>query len=96
MPRLETPNQFRRSEARDRALTLRARREREEVAVRRDSFELTRDKVVFGFELALAVAVVAAVVVLLVGNPDLLPVVLLGGGLGYLANFRRRQRSGRD
>lgn len=65
--------------------------QREEVAVDRDRFELTRDKVVFGFELALAVAMLLAAAVVIALNPELAPFVLLGGGgIGGAATHRRR------
>jgi hypothetical protein len=46
-PRLETPDQVRRSEERDRALTRRAWRKQAEVAAERARFELARDRIVF-------------------------------------------------
>lgn len=87
--RLETPEQARDSEARDQALTVRAKRRQEEVAVERARFELTRDKIVFSFSLMLAV--VAAVVTVAV-HPESIPIALLGGGgLGGLAAVALRR-----
>jgi hypothetical protein len=96
-PGLETPDEVRQAEERDRALISRARRRREEVAVERARFELTQDKIVFGFELGLAAVVVTVTLVLSVLNPDLLPAVLLsGGGVGCLASWSKRRSARRD
>lgn len=76
---------------RDQALITRAKREQEEVAAERAHFELTRDKIVFGFQLALAVVMTAAVMTALALNPELIPMAVLGGGgVGGLL-LRRRQ-----
>lgn len=53
----------------------------------RARFELTRDKIVFGVQLALA----AVGVVALVENPGLVPLVLAGSGIGSLAAIKRRR-----
>lgn len=47
----------------DQALAARARRIQEEVAAERARFELMRDRIVFGFELVLAVITVALAVI---------------------------------
>lgn len=89
---LQTPDQVRQAEERDRALTRRARRRREEVAAERARFELTRDKIVFGFELVLTAIVVAVTLVLSALNSSLVPAVLLsGGGVGCFATLTRRR-----
>ncbi len=91
-PPLETPEECRRAEERDEALTKRAKRREAEVAADRASFELTRDKVTFGIELALAVVVLMAVGAVLAFNPELIPAVLLGGGgIGGVAAFLKRR-----
>jgi hypothetical protein len=54
--------------------------QREEVAADRDRFELTRDKIVFGCQLALAVLMLLVAGIVIVLNPELAPFVLLGGG----------------
>jgi hypothetical protein len=90
-PRLETPDQIRRSEARDRALAQRAERRRAELSVDRARFELTRDKIVFGVQVAFAAAGFLAVVVALVEEPGLVPLVLAGSGIGSLAAIKRRR-----
>jgi hypothetical protein len=77
---LETPEQVARSIERDRALSIRARREREQTSSERDRFELTRDKIVFGLQAGLAIVVLAAALIILVINPELIPVTVLGGG----------------
>ncbi|HEU4461587.1 MAG TPA: hypothetical protein VFR75_03225 [Solirubrobacterales bacterium] len=90
-PRLETPDQIRRSEERDRALAQRAQRRREELSVDRARFELTRDKIVFGVQLALAAVGFVGGVVALFADPGLVPLVLAGGGISSLAAIRRRR-----
>jgi hypothetical protein len=93
-PRLETPEQVRRSEERDQALARRAQREREEIAVDRARFELTRDKIVFGLEMVVATLVVVAGLVAALRDPGTLPLLLLGGGgLGGVVAFFRRSRA---
>lgn len=86
-PRLETPDQIRQSEERDRALARRAWREREELSVNRARFELTRDKIVFSVQLVLA----AVGVVALLEDPGLVPLLLAGCGIGSLAAIKRRR-----
>lgn len=68
--------------------------ERARVAVKRDCFELTRDTIVFVFQLALAVIMLLAAVLAIALNPDLVPVMLLGGGgiRGVAAVLKRRAR----
>lgn len=61
--RLASPEECQRSEERDRALVSRARRRREEVAANRARFELTRDKIVFGFQLVSAAIALSAAVI---------------------------------
>jgi hypothetical protein len=91
-PPLETPEECQRAEEQDEALTKRARRREAETAADRASFELTRDKLVFGIELALWLAVLLAAAVILALNPVLIPVALLsGGGMGGVAIFRKRK-----
>jgi hypothetical protein len=93
---LGTPDGVRRAEERDRALTARARRRREEIAAERAHFELTRDRITFGVELALGAAMLTVALVLSLLDPSLLPAVLLsGGGSGWLAT-RSRRRSRRN
>lgn len=95
-PRLETPEQVRSSEALDQALTTRAKRQQEEAAAERARFELTRDKIVFGFELTLAVLMATALVITLALDPGLIPLALLGGsGVGGLVAVARRRSEGR-
>jgi uncharacterized membrane protein len=91
-PQLETPEECHRSEERDQALTSRAKRLREEVAADRDRFELTRDKIVFGLELALALAMLLVAVIVIALNPELAPFVLLGGsGIGGVTAAVKRR-----
>ena len=94
-PPLETPEQVKRSEERDQALSGRARRELEEVVADRARFELSRDRIVFGFELILVAVAVAVGTVALVRDPELMPLVLLsGGGIGGVAAMVRRKPEG--
>jgi hypothetical protein len=66
--------------------------QREEVAVDRDRFELTRDQIIFRIELALAVTILLAAVIVIVLNPELAPFVLLGGGgIGGVATVLKRR-----
>jgi uncharacterized protein (UPF0371 family) len=89
--RLETPDQVRRSEERDRALARRARRKREEVSAERASFELARDRIIFGLQLALAAIGIVAIAIALERDPGLVPLLLLGGGwIGGLTAIKRR------
>lgn len=91
-PPLETPEECRRAEERDMALTTRAKRREAEAVADRVRFELTRDKIVFGFELAVAGIVLMGVVLALAFNPELIPMALLGGsGIGGLAAFLKRK-----
>lgn len=91
-PPLETPEECRRSEERDEALMKRAKRREAQAAADRACFELTRDKVTFGIELALVVAMFVAAAMVLAVNPEQIPMVLLGGGgIGGVAAFRRRR-----
>jgi hypothetical protein len=79
-PLLETPDQIRLSIERDQALITRAQRERNEIAVARDRFKLGCDKIIFGFQLSLAITALVAALIILIINPELVPVTLLGGG----------------
>lgn len=79
-PSLETPEECRRAEERDQALMERAKRREAETAADRARFELTRDKVIFGLELAVSGIMIVAAGLFLAFNPDLAPVMLLGGG----------------
>jgi hypothetical protein len=91
-PPLETPEECRRAEERDQALTKRAKRREAEAEADRARFELIRDMVTFGFELALAVIVLIVAAVVMASNPELIPVALLsGGGIGGIAVFRKRR-----
>ncbi len=93
VPSLDASEQIQFSIRREQALIVRAKREREQVAVERDHFELTKDKIAFGFELLLAVIAVVAVLIVLVANPDLIPGSLLGGGIlgGGIGLLRSRE-----
>ncbi|HWO46753.1 MAG TPA: hypothetical protein VNM41_01735 [Solirubrobacterales bacterium] len=92
LPPLETPEDCRRAEERDEALTKRAKRREAEVVADRASFELARDKVTFSIELALAVVLLIAAAAGLALNPELIPVALLGGGgIGGVVAFLRRK-----
>lgn len=91
-PSLETPEECRRAEERDKALRVRAKRRKEEAAADRARFELTRDKIVFGFQLAVAGIVFVGAVLVLAFNPESIPMALLGGGgIGGLAAFFKRK-----
>ena len=91
-PLLETPEECRRAEEQDQALTMRAKRREAEAAADRARFELSKDKLIFSLELALAAVALVAVVVFLAINPELIPVTLLGGGgLGGFAALLKRQ-----
>jgi hypothetical protein len=91
-PRLETPDQVRRSEERDRALARRAWRKREEVSAERARFELARDRIVFGLQLILAAIGFLAVAVALVRDPDPMWLTLIGGGwIGGAVAIKRRR-----
>lgn len=91
-PQLETPEECRRAEERDRALTKRAKRREAEAVADRARFELTRDKVVFGFELVVAGIVLIAAVRGMAFNPELIPVALLsGGGVGGSVALLKRK-----
>jgi len=91
-PRLGTPDQVRRSEERDEALSRRAERRRKEIAVERDRFELTRDKIVFCFELVAAAVLLVVLISQATSDPGLLRLLLLGGGgLGGVATLVRRR-----
>jgi hypothetical protein len=94
-PELETAEQRQDSVERDLALAIRAARQREEVSVERDRFELTRDRVTFAFELALVLATLLVAVVVIARNPELAPVFLLGGG-GIGGALMRRQRKSQE
>ena len=84
---LETPEQIQRSIERDRALIFKTRREREEIATDRVRFELNREKMLVG----IAMAALIALAVVLILNPQLIPVTLLGsGGLKILADLLSR------
>ena len=90
-----TPEQRRSSEEVDRALVSRALREREEVATRRARSEHNRARIVFVFELVLAVVVCLLAVGVLWREPELMPLFLLGGGgLGGVATLLRRRPEG--
>lgn len=75
---------------RDQVLTSRAKRKQEEVAAERARFELIRDRIVFGFQLALAVVITVAGMTVLALNPELIPMALLGGGGVWGLLLRRR------
>jgi len=91
-PSLETPEECRRAEERDQALTKRAEQREAEAAADRTRSELTRDKVVFGFELIVAGIVLMATLMVLAFNPQLFPVALLsGGGIGSFVAFLKRK-----
>lgn len=91
-PPLETPEECRRAEERDQALTTRAQRREAEAAADRTRFELTRDKIVFSIELVVSLIVLLAVAAVSVLNPELIPVALLsGGGIGGVAVLRKRK-----
>jgi hypothetical protein len=93
-PRLESREECERAEERDRARWLELQVQREEVAVARDCFELTRDKVIFGFEIGLTAAGFMAFLFLLVVNPALLLLGISGGsGCGSLLLLLRRPTS---
>lgn len=91
-PPLETPENCRLAEERDKALTRRAKRREAEAIADRARFELARDKVVFGIELIVSLTVLVAAAVVLALNPELIPVAFLsGGGIGGVAVFRKRK-----
>jgi len=91
-PPLETPEECRRSEERDKALTRRAKRREAEAVADRTRFELTRDRIVFGIELVVSLALLMAAAVFLALNSELIPVTLLSsGGIGGVAVFRKRK-----
>lgn len=91
-PPLETPEDCRRAEERDKALTRRAKRREAEASADRTRFELTRDKIIFGIELVVSLTVLIAAAVVLSLNPELIPLALLsGGGIGGVAVFRKRK-----
>jgi hypothetical protein len=92
-PLLETPEQVRRSIERDQALCIRAQREREKIAVERDRFELTRDRVYLGVELVLLVIVLLVAAGLWLTAHETAALYLLGsggigGGVGLLVRRR--------
>jgi hypothetical protein len=89
-PPLETLQDCRLAEERDRALTKRAKRLKSEAAADRARFELTRDKVVFAVELAVAMVALIAMVLALVANPGLIPMALVSGV--YMARSKRKLR----
>lgn len=92
LPPLETPEECRRAEERDQALTKRAKRREAEAAADRARFELIRDKVVFGFELAVAGIVLIAAAGVMAFSPELIPVALLsGGGIGGSVALLKRK-----
>jgi hypothetical protein len=98
LPPLETPEQVQRSMESDLALNIRAQRRQEEsaaasrqVAADRDHFELTRDKIIFGFQLVGAVATLIVALILVIVNPDLVRAALAGAGLGGLGVLLRRR-----
>lgn len=94
LPQLETSEDCRLSEERDQALMIRAKRRREEAAADRSCFDLTREKIIFGFEVTLTAASLMAFLVLLVVNPALLPLGLSGSsGCGSLLLLLRRPAS---
>jgi hypothetical protein len=90
-PPLETPEECFRAEERDEALTRRAKRREAEALADRARFELTRDKIVFGIELIVSLTVLVATAGVLALNPELVPMALLGGGIGGVAVFRTRK-----
>jgi hypothetical protein len=93
-PPLETPEDCRRAEEQDQALTTRAKRREAEAAADRARFELTRDKITFSFEVAVTVVALMTAVVVLALNPELIPVALLGGGgIGGVVAFLKRNPS---
>jgi small-conductance mechanosensitive channel len=100
-PRLDTPEECKRSEERSRARWLELQVEREEVAregdrlaVDRDRYELTRDTIVFAFQIVLAVIMLLAAVIVIVLEPGLASSALLGGGGigGAAAVLKRRAK----
>lgn len=89
---LETPEECRRAEERDQALTKRAKRREAEAAADRARFELSRDKVIFGIELVVAPVMLVVTVLFMAFNPELIPVTLVsGGGIGGLLAFFKRK-----
>lgn len=93
-PQLETSEQIRLSVERDQALSVRARREREQTAVERDRFELTRDRVYLAVELTLLGIVLAVAAVLWLTAHEKAALCLLGsGGIGELGLLVRRRAS---
>lgn len=91
--RLEEPEHIPDAEAQDRALVVRAQRRCEEIAAERAEFELSRDRIVFVFELGLATVTSVAFTTLVVIEPNVFSAALLGGGgLGCLRALRRSGR----
>lgn len=81
LPGLDTPEQINLSASREAALRARAARRREEIAVKRDDFELIKAKLVFGIQLFASVAALIAIMVILIAKPALIPATLLAGGV---------------
>lgn len=89
---LDTPEQVARSIERDQALIVQARRERDQIATDRDRFELSRDKIVFGFEFAGTLMILIALLAVVVTDPKFLPISLLSGsGVGGIGLLLRRR-----
>lgn len=80
-PRLDTPEEIDLFVRREAALRAKAARRREEIAVKRDDFELIKSQFVFGIQLFVSVVSLVAIMVILVVHPDLIPVTLMGGGI---------------
>src|SRR3954463_2714147 len=94
LPRLDTSEDCRLSVERDQALMVRAKRRREEIAADRDCFDLTREKIIFGFEAIITAPRLLAFLVLLVANPALLLLGLSGSSsCGSLLLLLRRSMS---
>jgi hypothetical protein len=82
-PSLASQEDVEASLERDRALTSRALRQREEIVNARQRFELRREKIYLGLELiVLAIAVLLAVV-LWVRGKEAVSLVFLGGGASF-------------
>lgn len=96
-PQLETPEQIARSIERDQALSIQARRRREQTAAERDQFELTRDRIYLGVELVVIVLLLVIAVASLIAGQHGIAGVALGGGVGLsglVAVLHRPAKSG--
>jgi len=92
---LETPEQIRLSVERDQALSIRAQRQREQTAVERDRFELSRDKIYLAVELVvIALLLVIAAISSIAGQREIAGVAL-GGGVGLSGLVAVLHRPGR-